>query len=318
MIRKQETDKAIYYFVGPEGSSTCYLNLGNLANRKASMFFGFFPKVAKNRVKKVVENRNFVRKMVSEGDFADFLTEKEFYRALNEGRLPKRYEVHHYLPISMGGKYDENNLCIIDSQLHDVIHQKILDVIYREIHHSSVEDKEVFLVLPEKRNLLLTPDAATLFFSQEELAEIQAKKKSSLKRFFSAKQKTVLSPQNSESIEAATPVKIDTRVTEEMYKRLRFVEYARRALRGRVVTNAESVRSTIETQLHIIRKENTYYRHERAKRIKTFNDDRSMRDRVPLTRKEKALISVKKIRRHKTKRWYPHLCPVHRLGRWYQ
>ena len=74
MIRKQETDKAIYYFVGPEGSSTCYLNLGNLANRKASMFFGFFPKVAKNRVKKVVENRNFVRKMVSEGDFSDFLT----------------------------------------------------------------------------------------------------------------------------------------------------------------------------------------------------------------------------------------------------
>ena len=313
MITKDESDISIYYFVGPltDGPKT-YYHLGNLLRRKPGSFYGFFPKVIKKTFKKALANRAYVRRLAIEGALTYILDPKELQTALNYGRLPKRYEVHHYLPISMGGTLNDENLCVVESRLHDALHQKILDVIYKEVHNSPYVDKDVFIVLPTKKDLLLSLEDASLFFAPKEIEFLKNQPVGFLNEC--GDKETEERPIQIQP----KMVRVDTRVSEEIYKRLSFIEWSKKRIREQTAQNVVAVKESVQEEIHEIRRENSQYRRNRLKRIKDFNDARSMRDRVPLTRKERALISVKKARRTRTKRWNPYIKWNVKFGREYQ
>lgn len=112
----------------------------------------------------------FVKKLAKAGELNGFFSSSEIKDALEYGKLPDGYDIHHILPLNMGGTNDESNLCLIDRRLHIYLHKEILD----QVRNNYEKDILTYLVLPQTGKIVTWNDAP-LFFSQNEIDSILKK-----------------------------------------------------------------------------------------------------------------------------------------------
>ena len=116
-------------------------------------------------------------------------TEDQIKKAL-KGILPDNYDVHHILPISLGGKNRPNNLCIIHKMVHCALHQRYWDII--RDNWDTRQNPQAYVFLPTNLKIISDKDAS-LFFSETDVFKIKKEYKQRLKiSAFHAKQKTSL------------------------------------------------------------------------------------------------------------------------------
>ena len=272
MYNKTDTDTERYYYITHGKNKVVY----KISRRN---------EVLSMRDRYEVVN-NFVKKMAQDGRLNNILQADELDLAKKEGLLPKRYNVHHYIPLAMGGQHHESNLCVIDRRLHSWLHAYILEPIYRDLKLDSSE-KEMFLLLPPKRDLYTTAQI-TSFFSKEDYLKIKEDEEKGTVPFYRP-------PQVPHNNYAAT-----MRYAEQLKRDMDIFDEESRA-------KYEEVLSQIETRIRI---ENTTWRRKGVQISAYWNERREGKTRMPLTRKEKGELKAKKERRVKKaspNRWYPHL-----------
>ena len=72
------------------------------------------PQKAVTEQERLVLTRKFIKKMALSGELNEILSSDQLFQAKKWGCLPKKFNVHHYLPLSMGGGHQDENLCVID------------------------------------------------------------------------------------------------------------------------------------------------------------------------------------------------------------
>ncbi len=107
--------------------------------------------------------KRFVKWAAHKGLLNNLLTPHELTAAI-KGVLPKRFNIHHYIPKFLGGTDDFDNLCVIDKTLHDALHQNMWD----EVERHCVIGRRQYIALPPRRVVLTAADYG-LFFSPEEI-----------------------------------------------------------------------------------------------------------------------------------------------------
>lgn len=273
MYSKSETEDGKFYCV-MQGSNNCFFRLKR-------------PYKALSSQERIELGCEFVKKMAISGALNGILKGRDLRIAKKQGLLPHKYNIHHYFPLSMGGDHKETNLCVIDKRLHKWIHAYLLDPIYRDSKFDFLEDKKAYLILPSKKRVLTMQDAS-LFFSEEELAQIQEDEKQG-------------------RIPEYLPPLVDNRDKIAM---LRFAEQLKRDMDLFDKETKEKNEMIIEGIKRQIKEENTAYRRTGKKISKFWNDRREGKTRMPLTRKEKAEKSAKKARKSASRRFYPHLAVI--------
>ena len=228
--------------------------------------------------------RNFVKKMALSGELNEILSSEQLFQAKKCGYLPKKFNVHHYLPLSMGGGHQDENLCVIDKKLHAWIHAYLLDPIYRDSRFDFSEGKKVYLMLPAKKKVF-TQDDFSLFFTSEELEQIQEDERLG-------------------KVPEYMPPQINNRDKISM---LRFVEQLKRDMDMFNEEDRRKNEAIIDAIGREIREINTSYRRTGKQISKYWNDRREGKTRMPEGRREKAVKSAKKAKRAATRRFYPHL-----------
>ncbi len=242
------------------------------------------PQKALSEQERMTLVREFVKKMALNGELDALLEKADLRLAKKSGCLPNKYNVHHYLPLSMGGSHQEENLCIIDKKLHRWIHAYLLDPIYRDSKFDFLEDKKVYLILPPQKKVLTMNDAS-IFFTVEELEQIKE-------------------DELNNRVPEYLPPQVNNR---DKVSILRFVEELKRDMDLFDKETKEKNEVIVENIMHRIRAENKAYRKTGKKISKFWNERREGKTRMPLTRKEKGEKSAKKARKAATRRFYPHL-----------
>lgn len=225
----------------------------------------------------------FVKTIASCGKLDSILTEKERKIAIKKGILPKKFNVHHYVPLSIGGKNDSSNMCVIEKRLHKWLHAYLLDPIYRDIKLDP-SLKKVYLELPVKKDFYILSDAG-LFFSTAELQQIELDEKN-----------------------GCVPVyQWQGSFLKEMVSSMRFMEQLKRDI---PFCDSEDVREKSEKILQVIqskiRAKNTKYRHKKLQLEKLKKDKETGKTKHPLSRREKAELHFQKAKKVSSNRWYPH------------
>ncbi len=59
-----------------------------------------------------------IRLMAELGRLDGYFSKKAIRKAKNHGVLPEGYQIHHIIPIKLGGSNEIDNLCVIDAQTH--------------------------------------------------------------------------------------------------------------------------------------------------------------------------------------------------------
>ncbi|MBO7243667.1 MAG: hypothetical protein J6V53_00075 [Alphaproteobacteria bacterium] len=229
----------------------------------------------------------FIKKMAEEGALTGILKNREVREAFDKGKLPDRYNIHHYFPLSMGGGHQEANLCIIDKRLHKWIHAYLLDPIFRDAKFDFWENKKVYLMLPQKKRVFTMKDAS-LFFTVEEIERIQEDERNGL-------------------VPEYVAPKVNDRDTVSM---LRFAEQLKRDMDLFDQETKEKNEMLVETIMRQIKGENAVYRRKGKQISKYWNERREGKTKMPLTRREKALKSAKKAKKSAARRFYPHLAVI--------
>lgn len=226
----------------------------------------------------------FVKAVARKGLLNKLMKRRDVLYAIKTGRLPKRFNVHHYVPLALGGKNESSNLCIIERKLHGWLHAYLLEAIYRDVKLDG-SSKKAYLELPIKQDVLTVADAK-LFFTEQEIKDMEEDYKNGQMPVY----KTPIehSADYVSSLRYAEQLKRDMALFDDEEER----------------EKSEQIVSSIERS---IRSKNTAYRRKGRQISEFWNERREGKTREPLTRKEKAELSAKKARRVASKRWYPHL-----------
>lgn len=272
MYNKQETEDKKCYYIDNRKDSTLY------ALSRQSRFVS---------VKDRQELGNkFVKRLAIEGKFKGVLTFKEIRNAARFGYLPKKYNVHHYVPLAFGGKHEESNLCVIDKRLHRWLHAYLLDPIYRDVKLDS-SNKNVYMFFPTRKEVFSLAHVS-LFFSMDEYKKILEDEKTGCVPIYHA-------PYIPEDDYASS-----LRYMEQIKKEIDLLSEEDRK-------RHEQIANEINSR---VRNKNTSWRRKGRQISAYWNERREGKTRIPLTRSEKGALSAKKERRVKKaspKRWYPHL-----------
>lgn len=111
----------------------------------------------------------FVQECALKGLFDGVMTEKEIILAKRRGILPEAYDVHHLVPLSLGGENTVSNLCVIHRDLHTALHKEHLNLV-RDLWDEQ-KYPVAYLHVPTKH--FLTMDDLGLFFTPKECQRIQ-------------------------------------------------------------------------------------------------------------------------------------------------
>lgn len=245
------------------------------------------PQKALSSQERISLGRSFVKKMAASGELDGILNSKEIRRAIENGYLPDKYNIHHYVPLSMGGGHQEENLCVIDKKLHKWIHAYLLDPIYRDSKFDFLELKKVYLILPPKKKVLTCADAS-LFFESDELKKIEEDEKAGTVPEYVAPQ-------------------INNRDKISM---LRFVEQIKKDMDMFDQETREKNEQILDNIMRQIKGANTSYRRKGKQISKYWNERREGKTKIPLTRRQKAEKSARKAQKAQPRRFYPHLAVI--------
>lgn len=65
---------------------------------------------------------SLISRWASEGVFDGKLSKEQIRTAVNEGSLPSGLEIHHIIPLTFGGLNNDDNLCVLYHQDHNMVH----------------------------------------------------------------------------------------------------------------------------------------------------------------------------------------------------
>ncbi len=128
----------------------------------------------------------FVKELAHDANsgLAEMLHPAELRAAQHRGKMPKNCNVHHIIPLSMGGTNESSNLCLMDETLHMYLHQKLLD----KVRSALQEGETALLILPKFKRVYTNKDY-NLFFSPEEIEIIKQEESERQKRLQHHEQK---------------------------------------------------------------------------------------------------------------------------------
>lgn len=76
--------------------------------------------------------------------------------AVLKGVVPSGFDVHHHIPLSLGGQNFVYNMCLIEKKAHQKMHKFIWDKIYQDMIKQSILN-------PQMRFYVLLPDLPVVF-----------------------------------------------------------------------------------------------------------------------------------------------------------
>ncbi len=276
MYEKIETEtKKVYVVNGADQKKDCVV---------AKLLPDFFKVTGVERQKEV---RLFVKRKAKDGWLDSLLTLDELDEAIHQGILPPRFNVHHYVPISFGGNNHVDNLCIIDKELHKILHAHLLDPIYRDFRLDSAT-KKVYLILP-KREPVLTLNDGLKFFSKQELEKAMS---------------------DNETVPASKLEKAHHIDARDMVFSLRLMD---ELSRGRVFVgpSAGQEETVFQSVRRMVRQKNTDHKRKKEKMRGFWNERREGKVGERMGRKEKAELKAKKAKRVATRQWYGNFIAMH-------
>lgn len=102
--------------------------------------------------------------IMAQGGMLDrYFSKKIIKEAKKSGKLPKGYQVHHIIPIKLGGSNELNNLCIVDAETHTMLHR----FIYQPLLEKLREGETAFVKLPLFERVLYKEDRDRFFLHKE-------------------------------------------------------------------------------------------------------------------------------------------------------
>ncbi|MBQ3034758.1 MAG: HNH endonuclease [Alphaproteobacteria bacterium] len=104
-----------------------------------------------------------VREMADLGYFDGLFSNKAVRVAKKRGILPEGYQIHHIVPLKLGGSNSVKNLCVVDQETHAMLHQ----LIYQPIIDKMQLDEEAVLILPPFERVIKKEDRAKFFLFSE-------------------------------------------------------------------------------------------------------------------------------------------------------
>ncbi len=273
MYLKQETEEKKVYQVGLDGKKNIFL-----LHRT--------PTLITIKERQEVANE-FVKKIAKKGLLNNILNKRDVIYAIRTGRLPKKFNVHHYVPLALGGKNEETNLCVIERKLHKWLHSYLLEPIYRDVKLDGTHKKS-YLELPMRQEVFLVSDAH-VFFTEQEIEGMEEDLR------------TGKMPVYRRPNEYSTDYVSSMRFAEQLKRDMPFCDDEEER------EKSEQIIGVIERK---IRARNTEYRRKGVQIRKFWNERREGKTREPMGRKDKAELSAKKARKVASKRWYPHLVAI--------
>ena len=104
-----------------------------------------------------------VQQMAEAGYFDGLMSNNAVRNAKKKGCLPEGIQVHHIVPLKLGGSNDIENLCLVDAETHMLMHR----LIYQPVLDRLKEGEEAVLVLPEFKRVIDKDDREDFFLYSE-------------------------------------------------------------------------------------------------------------------------------------------------------
>ena len=101
--------------------------------------------------------------MADLGYFDGLFSNKAVRAAKKKGVLPEGYQIHHIIPLKLGGSNSVKNLCVVDYETHAMLHQ----LIYQPIIDKMQLSEEAVLILPPFARVIKKEDRAKFFLFSE-------------------------------------------------------------------------------------------------------------------------------------------------------
>lgn len=79
------------------------------------------------------------------------------------GKLPEGYQIHHIVPLKLGGSNELSNLCVVDAETHVQMHR----LIYQPVMDRMQENETAILLLPSFKNVICKEDREAFFLRAE-------------------------------------------------------------------------------------------------------------------------------------------------------
>ena len=156
------------------GAETRTFTLPSILYKEEDVFVYKIKKIAKQDVAEarfIYEQLNYendkpvhvVREMADLGYFDGLLSNKAVRAAKKKGVLPEGYQIHHIVPLKLGGSNSVKNLCVVDNETHAMLHQ----LIYQPIIDKMQLSEEAVLILPPFDRVIKKEDRSKFFLFSE-------------------------------------------------------------------------------------------------------------------------------------------------------
>ena len=104
-----------------------------------------------------------VREMADRGFFDGLFSNKAVRVTKKKGVLPEGYQIHHIVPLKLGGSNSVKNLCVVDQETHAMLHQ----LIYQPIIDRMELGEKAVLILPPFERVIKKEDRVKFFLFSE-------------------------------------------------------------------------------------------------------------------------------------------------------
>lgn len=104
-----------------------------------------------------------IKIMAETGMLDGFFSNNVIKNAKKFGKLPEGYQIHHIIPLKLGGSNELSNLCIVDAETHIQMHR----LIYQQIMDRMHENETAFLLLPPFKSVIFKEDREVFFLRSE-------------------------------------------------------------------------------------------------------------------------------------------------------
>lgn len=109
-----------------------------------------------------------VKIMAEKGLLNGYFSNKCLKTAQKQGILPEGYQIHHIIPIKLGGSDELSNLCLVEEKTHAYLHK----FIYQQILNLLADGDEGIVVLPPFKPVIHLEDR-TSFLLYAELRAVE-------------------------------------------------------------------------------------------------------------------------------------------------
>lgn len=104
-----------------------------------------------------------VKLLAESGKLNKYFSNNIIKKAKKTGELPNGYQIHHIIPIKLGGTDELNNFSVVDASVHRLMHK----LIYQPILDRLADGEKAFMVLPIFKSVINQDDHETFFLRRE-------------------------------------------------------------------------------------------------------------------------------------------------------